>query len=441
MSADADGYETTTPDAACAAAIDTLLMAVALESADHLEEQKSPRPKLAPQDRSYVKDMKRLMRLLARRMLSGAGMVRDSDLAGARERVTKWTKTALAAQHDHEATKQRVTEGAPYALLVLSTMLDGDATEALGASVRIERDQDGAGMVLRWKRLTPEAVHLEPLGMLLHCLHSLAQEAALTALERTACEWWFGLESEQSPERSLTRKWREREWSLLDRKCFATHETMFEMARATRHLKTLPPRAQRLAESVGKSRTGVFVVRERSGADVTLEDVGRHERVMMREHDRTRADEVGAVIVGRLYPYKDECYLRSPSAFVFDAALSRPPELLAEGTDLLVRERFPRAVALEVVVTQYILAPLLELPNKVPAAGSREEARRTLDALRAAMEDAGMFEHPLSEGALWLEPSGDKGRCTIFGFEADLPLAHWVESLLEVAGIAAEFRK
>ena len=66
-------------------------------------------------------------------------------------------------------------------------------------------------------------------------------------------------------------------------------------------------------------------------------------------------------------------------------------------------------------------------------AGSREEARRKLDALRAAMDRAGMFRNPESWDALWLEPGDEEGCWTIFGWEADLALAAWVEKLMEVA--------
>lgn len=444
MAADADGYETTIPDAACAAAIEALLAAVTLESSDILSERKARRPNLAPDGHAYADNVYRLIRLILRRLLGAPGAVSDGDIEGACERVNQRTSSALAAlaaRRDPEATRQALEEGAPYAVEALSTMMDQRAADEVDASVLLERNEEGVGLVFRWKRITPEEKFLEPLVFLLHALHRHAQTAPVTAFERTACEWWFGLESEQGPERLLLRRRREREWSLMDRKSFAVDQTVLKMARATGFLDTLPQRVRRLAKSARRSRTGVFVVREQSGRDVTLEDAEARELVMLREHDATRMHEAGAVIVGRLYPYKDGWYLRSPAAFVFDGASVPASEQLVEWIAGLERERFPRAVAIEAVVTQHILVPWLELPHTVAPAGSREEARRALDAVRAGMEHAGMFKHPLADGALWLEPSGDKGRCTIFGWEADLPLAHWVESLLELAGIAAEFRR
>jgi hypothetical protein len=443
MTTDANGYETLTPDAACDAALNTLVVGMTFETVDTLAKQKGKAGRIAPQSREYGEDMRRLTLLLLRRVTEGASAVNDGDLAQASGAVNGWMMKVIEGRRDRKALMKEVRSGAPYSVLTLSHVLDHAAMLEFGASVRVEPAKRGKGFVLRWKRLTPEATQLGLLPHVLHGLHDHAQESPLIALEVTASEWWFKrwcAKKESDDERREARKIRQREWSLIDRKSFALDYTVLEMCHETRFLGIFSPKARRMAESARRSRLGVFVARERSGADVMLEDVGEHERMMLRDHDPARPTEPGTLILGRLYPWDDERYLRSPGAFVLEGKSVPPPEKFVEWAGILLRERVPLAVALESVVTS-IRDRKFAAPRDVAPAGSREEARKTLDALRAAMERTGMFTNPDSDGALWLESTGEKAHWTIFGWEADLAMANWVEDLMTVAGIAQEVRR
>jgi hypothetical protein len=442
MPTDANGYETITPDDICASGIRILFVALTLESARIVSAPKDADPVHALKDTSHSKDIGRLIELVLRRACGGGRAADDEDLGRATKRVLDGVNQLLGSQPGRAARDKLVRLGAPHAVEALSLSMDRYATEELGASVRLVQTEEA--FVLLWKSLTREGAQLGVLAQVYALLDRQARHIPLVAIERTACRWWFERlrdPAAASQEPHAARRIREREWSLADRKSFATNATVLEAACAMSFETSLSPGARRMVSAARKSRLGVFVVRASDGAEASIEDAAVHERLRLCEHEPERPCAAGAVIVGRLYPTGNGRYLRSPGAFVLDPAAMAPAAKILEFAGLLVRRRFPLALALEIVVAEVNNRAQLGLPREVPAADSRAAARRILDDLRATMEDLGMFEHPKSKHALWLEP-GDKGASwTIFGWEADMPLAAWVENLLTIAGIAHQVRR
>jgi hypothetical protein len=154
MTADANGYETLTPDAVCHAALHAMLVAVTFETADSLAKRKGQAGGIVPQSREYSEGMRRLTLLLLRRVTEGARVVSDGDLGQASAAVKEWMMKLIERQPDRAVLMKAMRSGAPYSVQTFSHLLDLAALQELNASVQVEPAKGGEGFVVRWKRLT-----------------------------------------------------------------------------------------------------------------------------------------------------------------------------------------------------------------------------------------------------------------------------------------------
>ncbi|MFI5311562.1 MAG: hypothetical protein ACHQQ3_10035 [Gemmatimonadales bacterium] len=419
-------------------AVGALLQGLMLYGAQHAAAPESHIARGPLFDENFHEAVQELAQLVLRRAKHGANAERNAQVAGSANVVLELTASAERASGRDASLTDPEHFTAGDALRSVSHLLEYTALEELDAAVRLE-SKGTEGWLLHWKSLTSEAAHVGLLESMYLALDRKSLEHPFIAAERAASLWWFSRNGPLVPEtREGARAWkmREHEWSLADRKSIATGKTVLEMACEAGFEATLGPRSRRMVRSAKSSMVGIFVVGEKSGGEFRIEDLLRQELLTLREHDLTLAYGPGTLIVGRLYPFGPKRYLRSPAAFVLDTSAVPSRAELVSRAEALVRDGCPLGVALEAAVVEVVTQPGAQLPHGVPAAGSGAEARQQLDALQSSMHEVGAFALPDAVGVRWLEPTEPPTRWKVFGWNADVVMADWVDQLRAVAGIA-----
>src|SRR5579862_5087214 len=371
-------------DEVATTAVTVLLRGLMLYGTERSSAPERHAPVAFPFDPDFHEAVRELARLILRRARDGSG-VDDGQVAAVADVVLRMTA-------DAESTTARegwVTDPAHFtagdAMRSVSHLLEYMALEEFDAAVYLEPN-DGTEWSLHWRPLTTEAAHMGLLESMYLALDRRSLEHPLVAFERAACLWWFsrnGITSPATGDGARAWKMREHEWSLADRNTTSTGKTILAMAREVGFEDGLGPRSRRMVHAADASLTGIFVVREQSGEEFTVEDLVRRERLTLREHDRDRPPHApGTLIVGRLYPFGPKRYLRSPGALVFGPRAVATADIL-DKAGTFVRAGVPLAVAIESAVAM-VVEPGVRLPRDVPAFASPAEAQEQLDALESS---------------------------------------------------------
>jgi hypothetical protein len=215
--------------------------------------------------------------------------------------------------------------------------------------------------------VTVAAAHVWLLGSLFERVEMGIMEEPAVAMERAASAWWFNRWRPESPteEDEHAAVTREQEWSLVERPTLDSGLSFVqELVDDGEFLAALPPRQRHLARQLLQSVPGVWEVRERTGEEALFVSAdGTEYRV--REHGEEDEYGAGAVGIGRLIPFGDETWLRSPGMhFTPDPASL----VAADDPDLAP------SIMLESLITG------IRVPRSVPPARSASEARKVLAA-------------------------------------------------------------
>ena len=117
---------------------------------------------------------------------------------------------------------------------------------------------------------------------------------------------------------------REQEWSLADRETVTFDDTVIAALARDERFDRIPPRQQRLARALAASVVDIFIVEAVHDDHMTLRSVrgGRAHRV--HEHNPDARLSPGYFVIGRLIPFEQGLWLRSPGTISF--APRRPDE-------------------------------------------------------------------------------------------------------------------
>ncbi len=215
--------------------------------------------------------------------------------------------------------------------------LQGDTDDLLLVVVPVSEAGAHVGLLDSLFARLELGIHDDPLGV----------------LERTASAWWFHrLLPEAADDLAPIR---EQEWSLVDRETAASGLSFLaEMVEQEDVLAALPPRQRHLAHRLLESVTGAWRVRERTGDDAVFVSLADGTEYAVREHEEEYA--AGAVATGRLIPFGDGTWLRSPGTQII-------PDAGPEWTP-----------------------PEADAPRSVPPARSASEARKILAAAEPILQ-------------------------------------------------------
>jgi hypothetical protein len=206
---------------------------------------------------------------------------------------------------------------------------------------------------------------------------------------------------------------------------------MAEMVQDEEGFATIPPRQRLMARNLLQSVTGIWHVRERTGDEVVFVSVvdGGESTVIERGTEEEAAYGPGAVVIGRLIPFTDGTWLRSPGSITVPVPPAEWTRALAEAVKESAELEVPRAIFLEAVLTRTMTRE--QVPRPVPPARSATEARELLARLNTIFLEAGIAQ--VVDPAT-LPPELREQMPTEFVYQAlDVILADWVEALGNMA--------
>ena len=253
----------------------------------------------------------------------------------------------------------------------------------------------------------------------------------LPSMEREACRWWLGRWRGPRPLSGdeFASTVREQEFSLAGRVYVAMETSPLEYMVATGALEDAGPKQRHMAERLLASVPGVWSVEGREGDDAVFVHPLTGERCRVREHAPEHRYGAGAVGLGRLIPFGDGSWLRSPGMAVIPGHSTVPgmARHFAEGMEAL--EGMYPEVTVEAVLST--MAGVRGLPRSVRPPVSPDEAAELGRDLHECLQEIGAAvevdpaELPPSLRAL---PG-----TTALSMEVDVVLGEYMAALIELS--------
>jgi len=295
----------------------------------------------------------------------------------------------------------------------------------------------GGRRVLVWAPVPPATAQVWLLESLYQRLEQAITGDELLLFERTASRWrfacWGGAERTRDPDDAFGRGVREQEYSLVERTTMALDAPVARALESQPWAGEVPPRERALAGALAESFAGVFTVRGRDGETAELEDAATGRRYAVHEHNPDIAYRAGFLALGRLIPFRDGRWLRSPGMAFFVPPDEGMAPRLAQG--LTVSKDLPPAMGVEAIIATLGSPRRPVLPRKVSPAASREEAREILWELTTVLREAGLAKRVAKRKApAELRDAGGPGT-QVFEFSMEPDVAEWFSALSEMAGV------
>jgi hypothetical protein len=169
-------------------------------------------------------------------------------------------------------------------------------------------------MLLVVEPISNAAAHVSLLIMLFDRVEMGIEGDPLGVLERAASAWWFHRWHPEVDDDEFAEV-REQEWSLVERATAAKGRSFVaELVEDEDAMRALPPRQRHLARQLLHSVTGTWRVRERTDDTAVFVSLADGSEYPVHEHEADYGP--GAVATGRLIPFGDGTWLRSPGTHI-----------------------------------------------------------------------------------------------------------------------------
>jgi hypothetical protein len=288
------------------------------------------------------------------------------------------------------------------------------------------------GLVLIASPVTAAQAHVWTLGPMYERIEKWVAGDDLWIMERRAAHWWFERWTPpgRMEEHLFARGVREQEFALVDRPFLALDDrTAIEHLADTEELDDFPPKQRHMATKLLESEVGVWEVVERQGVDAVLRAPLDGRLFRVREHAPEEHYGAGSLALGRLIPFGDGTWLRSPGAVFFVADSPFQARALAEalgpGTGDL-----PDVVKIEMLISTLAAGRKLRLPREVRPAPSAADAGDILEEMQELMLEAGLTREVTRDE---LPPDVDRSRLPdegpFFIHDVDFVVADWLTEL------------
>lgn len=277
---------------------------------------------------------------------------------------------------------------------------------------------------------SPAQAHVWLLGALYERVEGWIEDSGPLALEREASRWFFERWRSAQAQRGddFARGVREQEFSLVERDIIMLGASAMEHVVAADLLDDAGPKQRRMAASLPGSRCGAWEVAHRSGAWVELRHPLGGAPLRVAEHAEEIPYGAGDVVMGRLIPFGDGTWLRSPGAVLLPGM---PRGFAADFAGRIERmaDEMPYQVVVEAAL--HAACGVRGLPRAVRPRASPNEAAEILRVLREALTAAGAAERVAPEEA----PPELAGvpDTEIYRYAVDEVLNDYVGALLKVA--------
>lgn len=318
------------------------------------------------------------------------------------------------------------------ALGFTSAALREQALERHTAETLVATDRDG-GRLLVSMPVSVERAHVWLSGVLYEKVEAWVDEDPLISMERAASAWWLSRwrGARPLPGDDFAQGVREQEFSLVERplRCLGV-SAMRHLVEEGR-LRRIGARQQHMAAQLLQSHAGVWTVDERADGRAVFTAAWDGTRYEVREH-ATPADNAygpGFLALGRLIPFGDGTWLRSPGTFLMSyggrsADVARD---LARGLMAQV-EHMPVEGVLEAAA--HTLAGVRGLPRAVPPAPTPDAAADRARELTLLLRAEGIARPagPGSEVAMRLR--GDT-ETEVLEYDLDIMLGEYLHALFQ----------
>jgi hypothetical protein len=371
----------------------------------------------------------RLARQIADAALDVPGAPADAEL-GAAARAHFGRVLELAAEYGEEPFSLDGHEPGLEALAEAGALLREQALEHHTFDLQVATERDTGARLLVGIPVSVEQAHIWLSGSLYEKVESWVREDPLAATERLACHWW--LHRWRGPRPLAGDEFaagvREQEFALVERplRCMGLSPLGYLVAEGL--LEDVGPRQRHMAEQLLHSVADVWLVQSRSGHDAVFVDPLDGTRYRVREHATTSDNSYGPgfLAVGRLIPFGNDGWLRSPGTFMlsFGDESVRVARSLAEHLRSQM-VRMPAPAVLEALT--HTLCGATGLPRDVPPAPTPDDAAGLARELTLMLQEAGVATPagPDSPLAHRLAP----GKTEVLQYEVDIVLAEFIDAL------------
>jgi hypothetical protein len=289
----------------------------------------------------------------------------------------------------------------------------------------------GADDGLVFSPIPRATAHAWLLGRLLQRTEMFVIEGdELLVMERRASAWYFdtwSVRGRHADGTEFTRTTREQEWSLVSRDSLALEEPFMMSLIGDAMFAEIPPRQQRLATALQQSIVDVFEATAIDGRTLTARSI--RDGITYRVHEHN--DEVlrlrNVMLLGRLIPFEDGLWLRSPGTVALSRHGDEQASFLGEGLTRL-GDALPTPIIIEAMISTIAFGG--RVPRAIKPAGSARDARALLDKLHPALDDLGLREDlPLDQIPPELRAQAAGGDLQLAGYAVDQAMAEWMGAL------------
>jgi hypothetical protein len=307
------------------------------------------------------------------------------------------------------------------------------ALEHHDAEVFVASDARGERMLFTLS-VPAQRAHVSLLGPLYEKVEAWVREDAAATMERDACAWWFSRwrGPRPIPGDEFASGLREQEFALVDRPMCVLGASPVEHLLNRGLLRGIGSRQQHMAAQLARSETGIWTVESRTEDRAVFVSPLDGQRYEVREH--TGTDETGYgrgfMALGRLIPFGDGTWLRSPGTFLMDhgentASMART---LADGLENK-RGNLPLVAAIEYAA--HTLAGVRSVPRDPPPARTPDEAADLSRDLGLMLRQEGLARvvDPTSARAARL--AAENPNVEMLEFEVDIVLGEYMAALYQ----------
>ena len=324
---------------------------------------------------------------------------------------------------------------APEVLGLTSAALREQALEHHTMELMVATDRDG-GRLLVGMPVSVEQAHVWLSGALYEKVEAWVAEDPLICAERAAAAWWLSRWRASRPLSGddFAHGVREQEFALVERplRCLGLSPLEYMVQQGL--LGAIGPRQQHMAKQLLQSDVGVWTVQERVDGRAVFLSPADGTRYEVREH-ATQADNPygrGFIALGRLIPFGDGTWLRSPGTFLVSFG-DRSTALAHDLSRAMAAQAEDMPMEGVVEAAAHTLAGVRGLPRAVPPASTPDVAANLARELTALMREAGIARpaDPRSPEAVGLAGGRSLEGVEVLEYDADLVLAEYLAALFQ----------
>jgi hypothetical protein len=279
-----------------------------------------------------------------------------------------------------------------------------------------------------------QQAHVWLLGPLYEKVEAWVEEDPVTLLERGASAWWFSRWRGPRPMKGdeFASGVREQEFTLVDRSLCITDESPVEHLVNEGLLRGIGPRQQHMAAQLIHSELGVWTVESRTEDRAVFVSPLDGTRYEVREHASIGDTGYGPgfIALGRLIPFGDGTWLRSPGTFLMSygepgAAMART---LAHGLQTQ-RGDLPLAAAVE--FSMHRLTGVIKQPRAVPPAPTPDDAAEAGRTVTLLLREAGIARPIDPTSAQGARLAAQHPGTEILEYDVDVVLGEYMSALVQ----------